>query len=229
MTPLGTSGAGSRRVALLLAGAALALGACGRSEVARFHRFTELPYRARPEASQVLPGSPRDLSDEGYVLLGHIEVRQPVRECENTRCREYTHERSPRDTAVDLAAKHGGDVILLGKDNVLEREVSEREGRCKVPNAPSPLRPRRPGFVNDDCAVYEAVAYVRELRVAEGYVWRHEPEHVSARSRALWRRWFHPDEPSPAPAGTETSARSGSEQPTPAATETPPSPPNSER
>lgn len=171
--------------------AAVLLGACSSAEVSRFHRFSDDTYLQRGEPARILPGAPRDLSDEGYVLLGHVEVQQPVRTCEETRCWEYTHERSGRDSALQLAAERGGDVILLSKDGVLEREVTERQGRCKVPaHGPGSLRPKRRSLMPEDCWEYEAIPRVRELRVTEGYVWRHEPDRVNDGSRALWRRWF---------------------------------------
>ena len=96
MTPRSRVG----RVPFLAAAfAALTLAACSSAEIARYHRFTDDSYLQREEPAVIIPGPPRDLSNDGYVLLGHVEVRQPVRECDGPRCWDYTHERNGRQSA----------------------------------------------------------------------------------------------------------------------------------
>jgi hypothetical protein len=181
----------ARPVALLLLAAALLLSACAGAEKVRYHRFTGDEFSARDQRAEILPGPPRDLSDEGYVLLGHVEVLQPLRECEGTNCFEFTHELPARDRAREVATTRGGDVILLAKDGEIERVVREKEGRCRM-YAPGPtlVRPGSMMTLQRDCLVYEPVPFVREVSVTEGYVWRHEPSRVSERSREIWKRWF---------------------------------------
>jgi hypothetical protein len=168
----------------------LLIAACTGLERREFRPLTDARFDPREQPAEVSGAPPAELSARGYLLIGVVEVRQELRRCMPERCIDQSYAEDATAHARRLAAEHGGDLIVLEKNNARERETFEEIGRCRVPMMRGPVGPFTRAPFSDDCLEYERIRGVKELRVAQGFVWRLEPGQARSPEGRLGRRVF---------------------------------------
>jgi hypothetical protein len=171
------------RTALLAMVLALVLGGCTSVRQAVFTPLTDTRYPPRAESAAVAEEPAEALPDRGYVLVGIVEARAPVRVCAVDGCVPADHPPDPTASARNAAAAGGGDLIALELDAVLIREPLEERGDCL-----EMIRPMREG--DSLCSQWEWKYGVRESRITRGTVWRLEPDLAANGANRLAHRVF---------------------------------------
>jgi hypothetical protein len=187
------------RSPFLLALVMLALAGCAGLtglEKRAFRPLLERSYPPREAPAEISRTPEAELRAQGYLLVGVAEVRQELQRCDDDGCSHQTYAEDATTLVRRIAAENGGDLVVLQKDNMIEKEPYELFGYCKVPEPRGPLGPSHTGF--DDCLEYTKLHGVKEIRVSQGFVWRLEPAAARRESGRLGERLF-PDEPKAPP------------------------------
>ena len=119
----------TRLMGLLAAMLWMLAAGCATSESTGFKAASDRRYPAHNEPAAIGTQDERELAAAGYRLLGIVNVRQRVRHCEEDRCWDSTQERDATSAARELAASKGGELVVLSKDNQVERKEGYKAGR----------------------------------------------------------------------------------------------------
>lgn len=166
-----------------LATIAVLSAGCTSTRHAEFTPLTSTRYAPREDPATVFPAQAEALPDKGYVLVGIVEARAPVRVCADGGCVQADLPPDTRQAARKAAAEGGGDLLVLELDAVLIHEPLEERGECL-----EMVRPMRDG--DSLCSQWEWEYGIRESQQTRGTVWRLESALAANGANRLARQVF---------------------------------------
>lgn len=121
---------GQRRARWVVATWLMLGSACaGRHQTIGYTPLDEHEYRRRKQPAELSERSSEQLAADGYVPIGTMSVIRVTSVCYET-CKRIKHRQGATATLQAAAGKRGGDLVVLGNDNLETTRDVEKPGKC---------------------------------------------------------------------------------------------------
>lgn len=90
---------------------------------------------SRTVPAKISKESGKTLERKGYAYIGSVQFEDTVKTCWGDDCKNFTctanipHKDTTKEV-LERAASQGGDLVVLDKDSVLSRDITEKKGKC---------------------------------------------------------------------------------------------------
>jgi hypothetical protein len=114
----------------LLVGWLTLVSACaGRHQTIEYTPIGKRDHAARKQPAELSELSSEQLLAQGYVPIGTMTVIRVTSICYET-CKLIEHRQGPTDTLLAAAGKRGGDLVVLGHDDLETTRDVQKQGKC---------------------------------------------------------------------------------------------------